>query len=284
MDEPIEDGFGPVAVFARQPGSQGGVLTIGATCINDRYPAGRAASRIDSHDRHRTHRGRQQQVRKVGLKQFQHFVIGSFLQVGSYFALEKGLQGVEVGRLDGFLEMRSVGGIGLPDHFLPDHLKRSIVVHVDFKGQDAIPDAAPQCRDPMEGDPGDRFAEVVETVVFGLFPCFALHYLRNHYAFGEHELPERASNCGMFRHPLGHNGERALDGFLPGGDGLVLREIFLGGVVDGGIAASLLPELFGQRLQPLFFGGGCFRASLGLEGTVKIPQTVFIVTALNRFL
>jgi len=120
LDEPVEDGLGPGAVFPRQAGSKSGVLTIAPVSVDDRYPAGRPGSGIDSDDRNRPHRRGQKRVGKIGLKQFQCFVIGLFLQVGSDGGLEKRLQGVEVGIPDGVLQMRNAGGIGLADGLVLD--------------------------------------------------------------------------------------------------------------------------------------------------------------------
>ena len=120
LDEPVEDGLGPGVVFPRQTGSKGGVLTIAPVSVDDRYPAGRPGSGIDSDDRNRPHRRGQKQIGKIGLKQFQCFVIGLFLQVGSDRGLEERFQGVEVGIPDGFLQMRNAGGIGLADGLVLD--------------------------------------------------------------------------------------------------------------------------------------------------------------------
>ena len=51
LDEPVEDGLGPAAVPSRQAGSEGGVLPVVPVFVDDRYPAGRPGSGIDSDDR-----------------------------------------------------------------------------------------------------------------------------------------------------------------------------------------------------------------------------------------
>ena len=169
LDEPVEDRLGPIAVFPRQAGSEGGVLAIAPVSVDDRYPAGRPGGGIDSDDRNRPYRGRQQQIGQIGLKQFQCFVVGFFLQIGSNFGLEQGFQGVEPGIPDGFLQMGNAGGIGLADQLVPDQLKRFGVVQFDFKGQKPFPGAAPQRRQAVKGDPGNCFAVVVEAFVPALF-------------------------------------------------------------------------------------------------------------------
>ena len=73
--EPVENGLGPIAVFPRQAGSEGGVLAIGSVFVDDHYSAGGAGAGIDSHDRNRPHGRRQEQIGKIGLKQFQCFVV-----------------------------------------------------------------------------------------------------------------------------------------------------------------------------------------------------------------
>ena len=283
LDEPIEDGFGPVAVLARQTGSERGVLTIGPVCIDDRYSACRAGSGIHSHDRNRPQRGRQQQIGKIGLKQFQRFVVGPLLQVRSDFGLEEGLQGVEIGVPDGSFQKGNAGRIGLPDRLVPDHLESLLIVQFDLKGQNTLPDAASQRRHSMKGNPRDLFAKVIETVVFGLFARFPFDDLRNHLPFRGHQSPERSSNRGIIGDPPGHDSQCAFNGFLLCGNTLLLGEILFGESVDGEFPGFLFPQLFGQGLQPFLSGGRCFLAFLSLEGSVEILQPVLVVTGQNLF-